>query len=161
MREVYIYKHPVTEPGFCGKCGSQNRDWFVDIGFDTIFNHPEAGEGVPNWTDGTIYICSECYHNLVSDVNRRFESFLNDVQSTRRGYTLPVGLEEKLLPLVESKYPREWEEFDGEDEPGIESDDLDGSDPGPLEIDGEDDGQSESDDFGFRITVESPEFVDG
>lgn len=141
MREVAIYNHPVTVPGVCGKCGSQDKDWFVDLGFDTIFNQEPDEAGSPIWTDGTVYLCSDCYNSLVTDVNRRFKQFLTDVPVTHLTYTLPVGSDEDFSELVQSKLPVE-EEDDGESEPesafGI---DLEADDS-----DGENDGESESTD---------------
>ena len=168
MRDVAIYNHPVTVPGVCGKCGSQDRDWFVDLGFDTIFNQEPDSIGTPTWTDGTIYLCSDCYCNLIDDVNRRFGQFLHDVPVTHRNYTIPVGLVDDFKDIVESKYPKVEEEPVGEVEYFEEEEELNGHDgdsttesDATAESLGEDDREPESDDFGFRIEVESAELVDG
>jgi hypothetical protein len=94
MRPVSILSNPVAEPGICGKCTSQDRDWYVDLGFDTVFNM-EAGEtGYPIWTEGVVYLCCDCFNSLVVDAHRSFQIFFPDVIDPRPNYTSPVGLED-------------------------------------------------------------------
>lgn len=87
MRDVMILNHPVAEPGFCCKCGSQDKNWFVDLGFDTEMTRPNVIEmanadepfmDLPVWLDGIMYLCCDCVNNLFADIYRKFEEFKKD-----------------------------------------------------------------------------------
>lgn len=82
MRDVMLLKNPVAEPGVCCKCGSQNKDWFVDIGIDVEGKHlpgEEYQETVPFiWFEGVFYLCCDCYNSLVTDLTRRWDQFAKD-----------------------------------------------------------------------------------
>ncbi len=88
MREVNILTNPVAHPGVCGKCGSQNKDWFVDIGMDIDYNMKLEGSQLPNeedldnrlniWLDGILYLCCDCINSLIVDVTRRFNDYLQE-----------------------------------------------------------------------------------
>ncbi len=105
MRDVTLYSHPVAEPGYCGKCLSQSKDWYVDLGFNIVFNHEEDNPSAPVWTDGAVYLCCDCFNDITTDVNRKFQAFLGDVLETRRGYVTPVGVIDNCEAEIESKYP--------------------------------------------------------
>lgn len=88
MRSVAIYENPVMEPGVCGKCGSQQRDWFVDIGLNvtggkrnpmndredegSLYEHPDV------YFDGALFICCVCINDMFNEINRRFLEFKKD-----------------------------------------------------------------------------------
>ena len=87
MRSVAIYENPIMEPGVCARCGSQDKDWFVDLGLVV-----EGGRDNPNnnrepvgsdykypslWFEGAIFYCCDCVNNLVTDVSRKLEEFKN------------------------------------------------------------------------------------
>jgi len=120
MRPVQILRNPVAEPGVCGKCTSQDRDWYVDLGFDTMFNSEQEGTGYPLWTDGVIYLCCDCFNSLVVDAHAAFQVFFPDVIDPRPNFTSPVGLEdieldeddeeEEELEEPEEKEQRAYEE---------------------------------------------------
>lgn len=73
MRDVAIYSNPVAEPGVCSKCGSQHRDWFIDLGFE-IEGTKDSHIG-PMWYEGVTYICCECWNSLINDVGRKFAQY--------------------------------------------------------------------------------------
>ena len=78
MRKVSVFSNPVAEPGVCGKCGSQDKDWFIDAGFDVDFNI-QAGENQPSyWLDGVLYLCCDCLNNLITDARKQFDHYLKD-----------------------------------------------------------------------------------
>lgn len=89
MREVGIFQNPVAEPGVCIKCGSQHREWFIDIGIDVDYN--EDRDGLRLWLDGIAYLCSDCFNGLVKDVYRRFAEYeqTHDVEVQPYGYESP------------------------------------------------------------------------
>ena len=99
MREVTILKRPVSAPGVCGKCGSQEKDWFVDVGLDLDFNQTEPqinkeGERNPGlvlWVDGVFYLCCDCLNSLMSDVERKFDNYLEGNEAR----ILPHGRNER------------------------------------------------------------------
>lgn len=73
MREVTIFSNPVATPGVCAKCGSQDKEWFVDVGFDIDYNQAlEAGHNI--WLDGVLYLCCDCINGLVVDTHRYMEN---------------------------------------------------------------------------------------
>lgn len=86
MRDVAIYSNAIAEPGVCAKCGSQAKDWFVDLGFDLDMNRPfnvemDSSETPVQsynlWFDGVVYLCCDCFNNLVIDAQRLYEEFKN------------------------------------------------------------------------------------
>jgi hypothetical protein len=80
MRDVTLLRRPVGAPGVCGKCGSQNRLWFLDLGFDLEF----LPHGNGYYTEGVVYLCNECVRGLVADVNRRWAAFADNDPDLQR-----------------------------------------------------------------------------
>jgi len=77
-REITIFSNPVTAPGVCGKCGSQQKDWFVDLGFELEMQKFEPSIDLPIWLDGVLYLCCDCINDLVTVVTRKFVVFKQD-----------------------------------------------------------------------------------
>lgn len=77
-REITIYSNPVAAPGVCAKCGSQNKEWFVDLGFELEMQKFDTSIDLPVWLDGVVYLCCDCINDLVATVGRRFEVFKKD-----------------------------------------------------------------------------------
>jgi len=77
-REILIFNNPVAAPGVCAKCGSQNKDWFVDLGFELEMQKFEPIMDLPVWLDGVVYLCCDCINDLVVTVGRKFEVFKQD-----------------------------------------------------------------------------------
>lgn len=112
MREVTILSNPVAEPGVCMKCGSQERDWFVDIGIDIDYN--ENRSGLKLWLDGIAYLCCDCLNNLYTDVHKRFSQF----EETRDIEVYPHGIERTdISNEISIGSERDYQELDGSPEP--------------------------------------------
>jgi len=77
-REISIFSNPVAAPGVCAKCGSQNKDWFVDLGFELEMNKFEESIQLPIWLDGVVYLCCDCVNDLVATVTRKFQVYQED-----------------------------------------------------------------------------------
>ena len=77
-REITIFNNPVAAPGVCAKCGSQDKEWFADLGFELEMQKFEPSINLPIWLDGVVYLCCDCINNLVTDVTRKFEIFKLD-----------------------------------------------------------------------------------
>lgn len=77
-REVTIFSNPVAAPGVCAKCGSQDKDWFVDLGFELEMHKYEPSIGLTTWFDGVVYLCCDCINNLIYDIDRKFPIFKDD-----------------------------------------------------------------------------------
>ena len=77
-REETIFSNPVAAPGVCAKCGSQDKDWFVDLGFELEMHKYEPSIELPTWFDGVVYLCCDCVNNLISDIDRKFPVFKDD-----------------------------------------------------------------------------------
>lgn len=101
MRDVAILKHAVAEPGVCCKCGSQGRDWFVDLGLDVEGKHApgeQFQDTVPFvWFEGVLYLCDLCFNGMVADVFRKFPQFaeFHQVESYPHGLSRPAESNER------------------------------------------------------------------
>jgi hypothetical protein len=93
MRKVSIYSNPVAAPGVCGKCGSQHKDWYIDLGFDLDFNIKENPEAPSLWLDGVLYLCCDCLNSLIVDAHRQFAHYLknNDVEVYLDGHERDIS----------------------------------------------------------------------
>lgn len=137
-RDVNIQPHPIIEPGVCAKCGTQHDSWFVDLGFDTVFNYVDD-MGYKTWCDGIVYMCANCINSLVSDLFRAYQIYSRDN---------PVGLTPlKLIPIT----------LDKKEEDSGDSGSSSGDDSGDAEFVDEDDRPVESDDddatTAFRVAI--------
>jgi len=82
MRTVTIYRNAIAPPGVCAKCGSQDRDWFVDLGFSTNMEQRIGDLDIPIWVeDAVVYLCCECINGLMDDIQRAYDEFapVNDI----------------------------------------------------------------------------------
>lgn len=117
-REINIQPHPIIQPGVCAKCGTQHDSWFVDLGFDTVFNYVDD-MGYKTWCDGIIYLCANCMNSLASDLFRAYQIYSR---------ANPVGLTPlKLIPITLDK--KEEEDGDSGSSSGVNSGDEQGIDP--------------------------------
>lgn len=94
-RQMNLSHHPIIEPGVCGKCGTQNCSWFLDLGFDTIFNYVND-QKLNTWTDGVVYLCADCCNSLFQDLFTMFQIYQRD---EKRELTplkmIPITLDKK------------------------------------------------------------------
>lgn len=93
MRPVQIMDKPVAAPNVCIGCGAGvERQFFVDLGIDTKlekideYNHTY-------FTEGVIYLCSECITSLIVEFNRKLTPFLAS-QFTARGFLMDANTSE-------------------------------------------------------------------
>lgn len=138
-REVSLHSHPIIEPGVCGKCGTQKGSWFVDLGFDTVFNYVD-GNDYTTWCDGIVYLCADCINSLAEDLFRAYNIFKRENPALN---LTPL----KLIPITLDKK----EEDDGD------SGSSSGVDSGYAEVTDENGGDAESDDgeavTAFNLTI--------
>lgn len=97
MRDIGLYKHPVAEPGVCGKCGSQKKDWFVDLGFQLESVRALDEPLMPDtmwYESGVVYLCCDCLNDIIVTTNRKFEQFEQDhsVKVPLHGRELLTGI---------------------------------------------------------------------
>ena len=131
-----VLGHPVSDPGFCIRCGSQNRDWFVDLGIDAAINIPPDGDYPVAWLDGILYYCCECINNLLTDVEAALKAFAASNKTT--------------VPFIFSSNVEELEEnADAVGSGYIEVDGNDGVDDGVSEGDADESSISEHDSSNF------------
>lgn len=99
ITEVAIYSNPVALPGVCCKCGSQDKDWFVDLGFDYEMKTCLPDNPYPVSIDGVMYLCCDCINSLYLDINRKLDQFEEN--------------KVLLVPFVGRLTEEEKEEIDG------------------------------------------------
>ena len=87
MRTLTIYNNPVAAPGVCARCGSQDKDWFADMGFELDMNKYEPSLNLPVWFDGIVYLCCDCVNDIISDLRKAYKHFQidHDVKVTLNG----------------------------------------------------------------------------
>ena len=104
MREVSIFSNPVAAPGVCAKCGSQDNDWFVDLGFEAEMHKFDDSINLPTWFDGVVYLCCDCTNNLYTDLLRKFGQFEDDhyVRTNLHGYSRPELSDDSIFNGSES-----------------------------------------------------------
>lgn len=139
-REVAISAHPIIEPGVCGKCGTQHSSWFVDLGFDTVFNYIDGESGFTTWCDGIVYMCAECMNSLFEDLFRAYSIY---ARGEDRELT-PL----KMIPITLDRVERE-EDGDSRPSGGDDSGDSEGVDEIVIEDERDDDDAAEA--FKFAL----------
>ena len=137
-RELTLTNHPIIEPGVCGKCGTQISSWFVDLGFDTVFNYDDHN-GLRTWCDGVVYLCAECCNSFFEDLFRAYNIYKRD--NVGREIT-PL----KMIPITLDKK----EDSDG-DSGSSSGNDLDESDESDPDDPGDESDDREADET-FRVS---------
>ena len=94
-RELVLSAHPIIEPGVCAKCGTQHDSWFVDLGFDTIFNYVDDN-GYKTWCDGIVYLCANCVNSFATDLFRAYQIYARaEARELTPLKLIPITLEKK------------------------------------------------------------------
>jgi len=94
-REISLHQHPIIEPGVCAKCGTQHSSWFVDLGFDSVFNY-EDDSGYKTWTDGIVYLCADCTNSFFSDLFRAYNIYQREeLRNLDPLKMIPITLDKK------------------------------------------------------------------
>lgn len=72
VRPFVVLENPTFPPYVCIQCGVGHgrREWFVDLGLalDHYFNTDNAA----------VYLCNECYFDMVSEVGKLVQKFRKD-----------------------------------------------------------------------------------
>jgi len=104
---MIVVENPTFHPYSCIQCGvNYNRKWYVDLGLrlENAFQPLFAGN---------VYFCNECWWNVVEEVERSVEKYLEE-----RGETSEPGI---------------LDDFDREPEQLIESSERDDPEPEPSD----------------------------
>jgi hypothetical protein len=102
MRPVQIVDKPPVHPHVCVQCGKQDdRDYFVDLGFDISVLYQ------PLW-EGCIYLCNLCMENLVNSYQTQLTKFYGTDALQGQTYKYADGVDPLQGEL----------DLNGTDEPG-------------------------------------------
>src|SRR5688500_18779381 len=94
-RQVTLESHPTFHPNVCVRCGcgpKEDRPYFIDLGISLLDKFD------PRF-DGSIYYCSLCADNLLTDLNSVISQYRDrhPVDSpVMLTYELVDGLEDEL-----------------------------------------------------------------
>ena len=114
ITEISIFNNPVAAPGVCAKCGSQDKEWFVDLGFEQEMHKFEHSLDIPIWLDGVVYLCCDCINDLVTVVTRKFEVFKQD-------HYVEVGFNGISGSAADSIFDGSEQDSDGNESESVES----------------------------------------
>jgi hypothetical protein len=111
MRPVMIVDKPPVHPHVCVQCGKQDdRDYFVDLGFDISVLYQ------PLW-EGCIYLCNLCMENIVNSYQAALTKFYGTDNLQGQTYKYADGVDPLQGEL-------DLNGTDGSDEPGTTPTDV-------------------------------------
>lgn len=84
MLPVQVFARAPFPPHICVKCGSQNRQYLIDLGINLEVYYNPAVYGNAGY-EGAIYICNECWDSLVVSVSREIQMFLHGTMPWEKG----------------------------------------------------------------------------
>lgn len=101
MRPVQIMDRPIMAPNVCAICGTghQDREHFVDLGIDSIFNSVDEWN-TKHQTEGVIYFCNLCMTSVISSYLQKLFEHINaqkvgvQLAAVKDGTTLKIYTDE-------------------------------------------------------------------
>lgn len=82
-RPIQLFDKPPMTPFVCAKCGSQEREHFVDLGIDSELRRNDE-HGQTHYTEGVIYFCSRCMVSLLRDYTGALFDFLSAQEESKK-----------------------------------------------------------------------------